>query len=231
MPSPSNCPATDPWWSRCRVSEAAANWLTHGIGLLLALIGGPLLILLAERVGTTPHVVATIIYACSLVLVFTASTRYHFFQNGPGEYRRLIADHICIYYLIAGTYTAVSMTVLPVHGVWGWLGLGTMWALALGGTVFKLIVGLGYARFSLGLYIAMSWLGVATLWPPLRYAPALAVVLLLVGGVAYTVGTIFYARVWIGKMRYSHALWHLAVLTGSTLHYFAIRECLLAAAV
>ncbi len=228
---PTACPATDPWWSWCRLSEAAANWVTHGLGLLLALVGAPVLVVLAHRVGSPSHVVAVGVYGLSVILLYTASTRYHLLQDKPGEYARLMTDHICIYFLIAGTYTAICMTVLREQGPWGWAMLAAIWVLAIGGTVFKVIAGLRYARVSLALYIIMGWLAVASLWPLIRSTPVSALVLLLVGGVFYTGGTIFYARVWIGKMRYAHAVWHLAVVAGSVFHYFAIRECLLAVAV
>lgn len=226
---PSACPAGDPWWSACRISEAAANTLSHGVGLVLALIGAPLLVWLAHRIGNAAHVAACAVYGATLIMQFAASTRYHHLQFKPGEERRLLADHICIYYLIAGSYTAICMTVLRGQGAWGWAMLGAIWALALLGTIFKLAFRMRYERVSLGLYVGMGWLALISLGPLLQSAPALALWLLVAGGFVYTLGTIFYARVWIGRIPYSHAVWHLAVVAGSVLHYFAIRECLLAA--
>ena len=224
------CRPDEPWWSACRVSEGAANTLTHGLGLLLALIGAPLLVWLAHRVGHSGHVVACAVYGLTLIMLYGASTRYHLYQDKPGEFRRLLTDHICIYYLIAGTYTAICMTVLREQGSWGWGMLAAVWMLAALGTAFKLRFGLRYERVSLAMYVAMGWLALISLAPLLESTPARALALLVAGGFFYTFGTVFYARVWIGRVRYSHAVWHLAVLAGSTLHYFAIRECLLAVA-
>ncbi len=227
---PSACPPGDPWWSACRVSEGAANTLSHGFGLALALVGAPLLVWLAHRIGDAAHVAACIVYGATLIMQFAASTRYHHLQYKPGEERRLLIDHICIYFLIAGTYTAICLTVLKDQSMWGWGMLAAIWTLALLGTAFKLRFGMRYERVSLGCYVAMGWLALFSLGPMLLSAPALALWLLVAGGFFYTFGTIFYARVWIGKIRYSHAVWHLAVVAGSVLHYFAIRECLLAVA-
>jgi hemolysin III len=225
---PSACPATDPWWSACRLTESAANWMTHGLGLVLALIGAPILVWLAHRVGNSGHVAACAVYGATLIMLYLASTRYHLHQSKPGEYRRLITDHICIYYLIAGTYTAICMTVLREQGNWGWGMLAAVWTLAAAGTWFKLKFGLRYEKVSLAFYVAMGWLALFSLGPLMLSTPACALWLIVAGGVFYTGGTIFYARVWIGKIRYSHAVWHLAVVAGSVLHWFAVRECLLA---
>src|SRR5262249_52142723 len=98
------------------VSEPAANSLTHALGLLLSIIGAPFLVLLAQRMGDSGHVAACAVYMMTLILLYAASTRYHMLQNRPGEYGRLIADHCCIYLLIAGTYTAICLTSLRDHG-------------------------------------------------------------------------------------------------------------------
>mgnify|MGYP002400479632 CR=1 FL=1 len=221
------CPPGDPWWSACRISEGAANTLSHAVGLVLALIGAPLLVWLAHRIGDAGHVAACAVYGATLIMQYAASTRYHYHQFKPGEERRLLADHICIYFLIAGTYTAICMTVLRGQGAWGMLA--AVWALALLGSAFKIRYGLRYERFSLALYVGMGWMALFSLGPLLKSAPAQALWLLVAGGFVYTLGTVFYARVWIGRIPYSHAVWHTAVVAGSVLHYFAIRECLLAA--
>ncbi len=104
---------------RFAISEFAANWMTHGLGLVLALVGAPLLVVLAVRVGTPAHVAACVIYGLTLILLYASSTNYHVRQDKPGDFRRLVADHICIYLLIAGTYTPI----LPdgvLRGRWGW---------------------------------------------------------------------------------------------------------------
>jgi hemolysin III len=213
---------------RFAISESAANCLTHGLGLVMALVGAPLLVALALRVGEPSQVAACAVYGATLILLYAASTHYHVRQYKPGELRRLLTDHICIYLLIAGTYTPLCLTML--RGPWGWGLFATIWSLAAVGIVLKLAWGLRFPRFSLGLYIAMGWLAVASLSVIVERANGSTLALLLGGGLFYTAGTIFYARVWIGKIRYSHAVWHTAVVAGSTLHYFAVRDCLLALA-
>jgi hemolysin III len=211
--------------ARYAISESAANSLTHALGLVLALIGAPILVTLSLRVGQPEHVTACVVYGLSLIMLYAASTHYHVRQDQPGDASRLIMDYICIYLLIAGTYTPICLTVL--HGPTGWWLFGAIWALAAIGIAFKCRCGLGYGRLSLALYLVMGWLAVFSMLPLVQRATPAALALILAGGVAYTAGTIFYARVWIGKIRYSHAVWHLAVVAGSTLHYFAVRECLL----
>jgi hemolysin III len=207
------------------ISEGAANSLTHALGLVLSLIGAPLLVLLALRVGTSSHVAACAVYGLTLILLYAASTHYHVNESRPGEYRRLIIDHICIYLLIAGTYTPICLTAL--RGPWGWGLFIAIWSLAGIGVASKLIWGLRYQRLSLALYICMGWLAAIAFSALVQHASSAALTLIIAGGVVYTVGTLFYTRVWVGKIRYSHAVWHLAVVAGSTLHYFAVRDCLL----
>jgi hemolysin III len=199
--------------------------LTHGFGLVLALVGAPLLVVLALRVGGIEHVAACAVYGLSLILLYAASTHYHVRQDRPGEERRLLADHICIYLLIAGTYTPLCFTML--RGAWGWSMFGAIWALAAVGIAFKLAYGMRFPRVSLGLYIAMGWLAAISATVIMERASSATLAFLLGGGAAYTLGTLFYTRVWIGKIRYSHAVWHMAVVAGSVLHYFAVRDCLL----
>lgn len=210
---------------RFSVSESAANSLTHGLGLVLALVAAPLLVALTMRVGEPLQVGACAVYGATLILLYAASTHYHVREGAPGDMRRLLMDHICIYLLIAGTYTPFCLILL--RGAWGWALFATIWALAALGIAFKVAKGLRYRRLSLAFYLLMGWLSVISITAVVQRASVATMVLILCGGIAYTVGTIFYARVWIGKIRYSHAVWHIAVVAGSALHYFAVRDCLL----
>jgi len=210
------------------VTESAANCITHALGLILSLIGAPILVVLASRIGDAGHIAGCSVYSASLILLFTASTYYHLHEGKPGENRRLILDHICIYLLIAGTYSAFCLTSL--RGTWGWVLVTAIWALAMGGVAFKLRFGIRYERFSTALYIIMGWLAFFSLFPVVERTPDTALALLGGGGAVYTGGVCFYARRWYGRVRYSHALWHLSVVAGSALHFFAVRECLLSVA-
>ncbi len=202
--------------------------MTHGLGLVLALVGAPLLVVLAVRVGTPAHVAACVVYGLTLILLYASSTNYHVRQDKPGDFRRLITDYICIYLLIAGTYTPICLTA--VRGALGWSLFGAIWTLAAMGIAFKIFCGMRFERLSLALYIIMGWLAVFSLSSLVEHAGTLALGLILAGGVFYTGGTLFYTRVWIGKVKYSHAVWHMSVVVGSAFHYFAIRSCLLNAA-
>jgi hemolysin III len=225
--APSKVPAPPASRPRLRlaISEPAANWLTHGLGLVLALIGAPLLVALALRVAGGAQVAACTVYGATLILLYASSTHYHVRQYRPGDDWRLMADHICIYLLIAGTYTPFCLTTL--RGTWGWGLFTAIWALAATGIAFKLVWGMRFPRVSLALYLVMGWLAAISIAPLIRHASTAMLLLLLAGGLAYTAGTLFYARVWIGRVPYAHAVWHLAVVAGSALHYFAVRESLL----
>jgi len=206
------------------VSEASANWLTHALGLLLALLATPPLVLAASATGNDGHVVGMAVYGLTLALLYASSTRYHLFQGRRGEYARLITDHVCIFLLIAGTQTAVCVLVMPPAAQFFYIG--AMWMLALGGVIFKMVFGLRHERLGVGLYVLMGWLAVASLWPVADGLSVGVVTMLLLGGVAYTAGLIFYARMWFGRVRYSHAIWHLMVVMGSAFHYLAIRSAI-----
>ncbi len=127
-------------------------------------------------------------------------------------------DHGAIYLLIAGTYTPITLGVL--RGGWGWAMLGAVWTLALAGLVFKAFAGARFHRLSTVLYLAMGWLAVIAIRPLwLHMAPA-GLIWLLGGGVAYTLGVVFYVS--HERLRYSHFIWHLFVLTGTGCHFFAV---------
>jgi hemolysin III len=224
-----NPPVTTPSRPSFRCSEHHAEWLTHALGLVLALAGAPVLIILAARSRAPAQIAACAIYSLSLILLFAASTCYHAFKGRRGEHHRLIADHIAIYLLIAGTYTALCFTVL--RGPWGWSLAVIIWALAAVGTTLKLTTGVRHERLSLALYLLMGWLALVAIRPLLARTPTLALVLIGAGGLCYTLGVLFYARVGWCRIRYSHAIWHLAVIAGSASHYFAVRVCLLGAPV
>jgi hemolysin III len=211
---------------RLGISESAANIATHGVGLVLALIGAPFLVWLADRVGTVETVAACTIYGVTLVATFAASTKYHCRQGRPGDHFWLILDHVCIFLLIAGTATA--MAVVAIRGDDRWYLLGAIWALAAAGIVLKLVYGLRWELYSIRFLIALGWsaaMGVPALIP--RF-PGDALAYLIGGAAAYTLGLLYYARIGCGRIPYSHAVWHLMVLAGTGLFYMAVWEFLAA---
>lgn len=202
---------------RHEVIEEIANGITHGVGLLLAVAGLVVLLVLSATRGTAVHIWSSAIYGASLIALYAASTLYHSVRD-PRKKRVLrIVDHSAIYLLIAGSYT--PFTLVSLRGGWGWSLFGVVWGLALLGLVFKLFFTGRFERVSLAIYLGMGWLAVVAVKPMLEHVPAAGLILLALGGVCYTAGTWFYAR---GHLPFRHAVWHLFVLGGSACHYAAV---------
>jgi hemolysin III len=197
--------------------EELAHSLTHGLGILLSIAGLIALVAVARRTCDVRHVVACSVYGVTLVLLYLTSTLYHTASTPRAKSTFRMLDHSAIYLLIAGTYT--PFTLISLRGPWGWTLFGLVWGLALLGITLK-VAAMGRFRWlSIALYLGMGWLVVIAL-DPLRLAvPADGVVLLTLGGLAYTFGVVFY--VW-RRLPYHHAVWHLFVLAGSVFHFFAI---------
>ena len=197
--------------------DEIVNAITHGIGTLLAVAGLVLLILFADWYGGVWHVVSFSIYGTTLVLLYLASTLYHSFTHPKTKRVFKILDHSAIYLLIAGTYTPFML--VPLHGTFGWSILGLIWTLAVIGIVFKAVFMKRFSYVSTICYLAMGWLIVIAIKPLLAVLPAPGLIWLVVGGLFYTLGTIFY--VW-HKLPYNHGIWHLFVLAGSISHFIAV---------
>ena len=204
--------------TRLRHSVAeVANTITHGIGLLLSIVGFVVLLVLAALRGTAWHIVACSIYGATLICLYTASTLYHAVISPRVKRALRIFDHSAIYLLIAGTYT--PFLLVSLRGPWGWSLFGVIWGLALAGVLFKIWFVERFVILSTAVYIAMGWLVVIAAKPVITHVPFTALIWLLAGGLAYTGGVIFFAA---KRIPYSHAIWHLFVLAGSICHYFAV---------
>lgn len=203
--------------ARQPLREELANALTHGIGLIASLCGGAVLITLAAKIGDGWQLAGAIVYSLSMLLLYSASTLYHSIHDVAIKARLKIFDHCAIYVLIAGTYTPV--TLISLRGPIGWLLFGVVWTLASTGIVFKLFYTGRFKRVSTILYIAMGWLAILAIKPVIHALTTSALVWLVVGGIAYTLGTIFYLN---RRMRYTHAIWHVFVLLGSVSHFISI---------
>ena len=197
--------------------EEVWNTLLHLLGLVLVLGALPVLLTLAAEHGTVLEVVTFSIYGASLAALYLVSTLYHYTRPGPLKRALRRADHITIYYLIAGTYTPFCLVALG--GVLGWALCLGLWALAILGTVFKLMVAHRYESLSTLLYIVKGWAGLAVIVPLYHALPLPSFVLVLVGGVCYTLGVAFYS--W-EKLPYNHAIWHLFCLAGSVIQFVAV---------
>jgi len=198
--------------------EEIANSLSHGAGLVAALVGAVFLIVTAVQQGSLNLIVGTSVFAATMVLLYLASTVYHALP--PSRVKRVLlrCDHAVIFLFIAGTYTPFTLGVL--RGEWGWLLLGLVWGLAAVGITFKIIGGaVRYPKLSLGLYLSMGWLFLIVIGPVWRLIPPAGLLWLLVGGIAYTVGVWFFIS---EKVRYNHLIWHLFVLAGTACHFVAV---------
>lgn len=196
--------------------EEIANSISHGTGLVAALVGLPFLVLEAAGSGALA-VVGAAVFAASTALLYLTSTLYH--ALAPNRAKRLfqLLDHGAIYLLIAGTYTPFTLGVL--RGPWGWTILGVIWGLAVAGILLKAVGGVRHPRLSTGLYLAMGWLILVAARPLWQAMPGWGLFWLAAGGVAYTAGVGFYAA---SRMRYAHFVWHLFVLAGTACHFVAV---------
>jgi hemolysin III len=199
------------------VREEIANSISHGLGLVLALIALPILVLSAMRIGSTHFIVGAIVYGSTMVLLYLASTLYHSITHEPAKRFFRLYDHSAIFLLIAGTYTPFTLGVL--RGAWGWSLLVIIWTLAIAGIVMKALHGPRHSWATMGLYIVMGWLAIVAIKPMVELVPVPGIVLIFAGGVAYTGGLAFFAA---RSLRYAHFIWHLFVIAGTTCHFFAV---------
>jgi hemolysin III len=199
------------------LGEEMASSITHGIGAGLSVAGLVFLVVLAALYGDIWRIVSFSIYGATLTILYLASTLYHSFRNRKVKKILKIIDHSTIFLLIAGTYT--PFLLISLRGAWGWTFFGIIWGLALTGIVFKSLFIDHYTKASVLIYIFMGWLCVVAIRPMLVSIPHGGLIGLTAGGVLYTAGVIFYA--W-RTLKYSHAIWHLFVLSGSICHYFSI---------
>ncbi len=196
--------------------EEFLNAMTHGIGLLLSLIGLPILVLAAAAQGERLTIIGASVFGATLVALYATSTLYHAIPHPTLKQKLRVADHAAIYLLIAGTYTPFTLGVL--RGTWGWTVFGVIWTLAALGVLFKLRFGPRFQRASTAMYIAMGWVIIIALKPMMHVLPTAGFLLLGAGGILYTGGCVFY----LARKSWSHPVWHLFVMGGSACHYFAV---------
>jgi hemolysin III len=198
--------------------EEIVNSISHGIGLVAALVATPFLIMHAIRRGDTGFIVGASIFAATMVLLYLTSTLYHALP--PGKAKRVfhVIEHSAIFFLIAGTYTPFTLGVL--RGAWGWTLLGLVWGLAVAGVVLKAFNRLFHPIYSTGLYLLMGWLILIAINPLYTRVPASGLLWIVAGGVAYTTGVAFFAA--DSRLQYGHFIWHLFVMAGTVCHFFAV---------
>jgi len=197
--------------------EEIANSVSHGVGLLAAVVAAPVLIVAAVQRGGATGVIGASVFAFTVVVLYSASMLYHALPPNRAKRVFQVLDHSAIFLLIAGTYTPFTLGVL--RGAWGWSLLGLVWSLALGGVILKGISGIRHPRLSLGLYLAMGWIVLIAVKPLWLLMPAEGLFWLVSGGIAYTAGVAFFVA---ERVRYSHFVWHLFVLAGTACHFIAV---------
>ncbi|WP_158860415.1 PAQR family membrane homeostasis protein TrhA [Lunatibacter salilacus] len=199
------------------LEEEFANSITHLIGVLFSIVAISLLITFSVLNGTVIHIVSCSLFGGSILLLYTFSTLYHAIDSPRIKPLLRTFDHVSIYFLIAGTYT--PFLLIAIGGMKGWIYFGVIWTLALAGIIFKIFYTHRFRRLSLVLYLSMGWLAVFFVQPLIRNLDISELSLIAAGGIAYTIGVIFYTN---KTMRFAHAIWHLFVLAGTVLHFIAI---------
>jgi hemolysin III len=209
----------EPDWTQSR-REEVANSVSHGLGLAAALVAAPFLILTAARHENTLFLVGTILFVVTMLFLYLCSTAYHAWPQTRLKCVLQLIDHSAIFLLIAGTYSPFALG--PLRGPWGWAIFALIWTLAAFGVLLKLLSGLRRKKLSLSLYLGMGWLILIAIRPLAGAVPAETLIWLFAGGVAYTGGIIFFVN---ERVRYSHFVWHLFVLTGTLCHFCAVLSC------
>lgn len=197
--------------------EEIANSISHGLAVVAVLVGAPFLIIHAVQQGTVWNIVGASVFIGCASLLYLGSTLYHAIPHAKARRVFHVLDHSGIFLLIAGTYTPLMLGLL--RGWWGFAVLGVIWFLALSGIVLKALRLITHRRWSNVLYLGMGWMVLIVARPLWEKVPPMFFVWLLAGGLAYSFGILFYNA---KRLRYSHFIWHLFVITGTTLHYVAI---------
>lgn len=197
--------------------EELWNAISHGVGALASIAGLVWLVVVASQTGDPWRIVAASIYGASMVLLFTSSTLYHGITNMRWKHIFWVLDHAFIYLLIAGTYT--PFTLVTIRGGWGWSIFGVVWGLALFGIVFKLLWIGKFPMLSVALYLVMGWVAIVAIYPLVMALPTAGLIGMVLGGLLYSGGVVFYA--W-HSLKFGHVLWHLFVLGGAAAHFFTI---------
>lgn len=198
-------------------TEEKLNVITHAIGLILSIAALVLLVIHANNHGTARHIVSFSIFGASLILLYSASTFYHYSQKPDLRKKLNILDHASIYVLIAGTYT--PFTLITLKGTLGWTIFGITWGIALIGIFFKLFYTGRFDKISTAAYVAMGWIIIFAVKPLLESLHINGLYWILAGGIFYTVGAVLYS---IPKIKYNHTIFHVFVLLGSFSHFMAV---------
>lgn len=197
--------------------EELANALSHGVGLVLGLIGIPFLIQKVIQNGGTEAWIGGIAFSLGILMVYSFSTFYHAATNPRWKSKLQVLDHIAIYFLIAGSYTPMVLAVLNQDKAI--LFLSVLWGSVLIGTFFKIFFTGRFKILSVVIYLLMGWLAVFFFQDIVERISLETLVWIGVGGMAYTIGVYFYIK---SERLYFHTIWHLFVLAGTASHFVAV---------
>ena len=203
--------------NRQKIIEEVFNSITHGIGAIFAITGLLVFLLIRGKFSGNLKDISFSIFTVSLIVMFVMSVLAHSLSFTKAKKLFLIFDHASIFLLIAGTYSPFAL--LSLKGISGVILLIVVWLLALGGILFKAIFTEKLKILTLVLYLVMGWIGIVVIYPLFLAVKHIVFILLVLGGLSYSVGTIFYCS---KKIRFNHAIWHLFVLLGGALHFFAV---------
>lgn len=203
--------------------EEIFHALTHGLGASLSIAGFVVMVVLAAQKGDPFILAGVLTFGIALILLYLSSTLYHSFP--PGKVKRFfqLMDHCSIYVLIAGTYTPFLLVYM--RGPWGWSLFAALWILTFLGFIFKFFFLGKWNRLATAIYILMGWIAIIAIKPTLQMIPTGAIWLMLIGGIVYTGGTLFYL---MERLPFHHVIWHLFVLGGSLIHFICIYIYILA---
>ncbi len=199
------------------LKEEILNALTHGVGVGFGIAALVILITASAKQYNEWKIVSSALFGSTIILLYLASTLHHSFSWSPLKRFFKTLDHSAIFLLIAGTYTPICLVTL--RGDWGWTLFGMTWGLALAGIIFKIFFIYRFQVISLIIYILMGWLAIIVIDPIVHHLPLGGLIWLALGGLCYTLGTIFYS---LDNKHYMHCIWHLFVLAGTICHFFTI---------
>lgn len=203
--------------ARINALEEIANTVTHGIGLILSILGLCWLLSATLSSGDVWKISSAIVFGSTLIILYAASTFYHGLQDPQTKKTLRIVDHCAIYALIAGTYT--PFTLVTLNETWGWTLFVIIWSLAFIGILFKLFFVDRWPILSTIFYLGMGWLIIVASEALMASLPPEGLYLLVAGGLSYSFGAIIYV---LERPIFHHAIWHVFVIGGSMCHYFAI---------
>lgn len=199
------------------IKEEIANSVSHGLGVIAGIVALVLMLLKGQDRLTPIQLTGVTIYGASIIVLFLCSTLYHSVSHSGWKHKLKIADHCAIYCLIAGTYTPLML--ISLQGTQSIVILTAIWSLAIGGILFKTLFIHKFKKLSLVLYLAMGWLCVTVMGDLTAAMSEVGFNLLILGGLFYTLGVVFY----VGKrIPFNHAIWHLFVLGGAMSHFLCI---------